>query len=171
MKRAVITVARLTFGVVAMALACLHSATAHDPDSIKEKRLRAEYCLGYFVAVQQIGTDQICALSPDTAGCAESARQGKLNNKLKVQRLALYLTATQKSGDYSERIATAQGKLDAEQCFANEADPQVLSCEAACMRRMMPRPSSVEDALQHCGDECTSTVCKKTFDCLNYDPW
>jgi hypothetical protein len=47
----VITGTRLASGGLTT-LACLHSASAEDTDSIKERRLRTAYCIGVLVAQQ-----------------------------------------------------------------------------------------------------------------------
>ena len=168
-KRAVITGARLAFGGLATTLACLQSAAAQDNGSIQEKRLRAGYCLGYFLA-QMNYMPKFCA-DVRMQNCQQEVTQRNITMR---QRLAMYLIATGGMGDTV--TATVQGKLDASQCFLIIDNPRVLDCEVACYQKRVAQQTpaeavrTTEEALRYCEHECNS-ICAKVFDCVNYDPW
>src|SRR5690348_912292 len=107
----------MAFGGFAALLAFLHSVAAQDTESIKERRLRAWYCLGQFNHIIPLAEGAwVCADSPDKAECAESQRKGKVKNEFTRQRLVTYLMATANASNNNDMLAAVQGKLDSEQC-------------------------------------------------------
>jgi hypothetical protein len=154
-----------SFGAAAMALACLHSASA---DTIQEKRLRADYCLGFFLA-QKNYFPKLCA-----GVTTQICQQAVARNQTMLQRLIMYLSSTGGMGDTS--AAMVQGKLDADQCFRILDDPQNFACDVACYQKRVARQTpaeavrTAEETLRYCQYEC-HPICAKVFDCSNYDPW
>jgi hypothetical protein len=156
-----------------MALACLHSASA---DTIQEKRLRADYCLGFFLA-QKNYIPKICANLDSVPApfriqnCQQTVAQ---RNITMLQRLTMYLSSTGGMGDTG--TAMVQGKLDTDQCFRMLDDPQDFACDVACYQKRVARKTpaeavrTAEETLRYCQYEC-HPICAKVFDCANYDPW
>jgi len=158
-------------------VACLLSAAAQDTGSIQEKRLRADYCLGFFLA-QKNYIPTICADLDSKfpapfriQNCQQTSEQ---QNKTMLQRLTMYLSSTGGMGNTG--TAMVQGKLDTDQCFRMLNDPQYLNCGLACYQKRVARQTPAEvlrtnkETLRYCQYEC-HPICAKVFDCANYDPW
>ncbi len=111
-----------------MALACLHSASA---DTIQEKRLRADYCLGVLLA-QKNYIPQVCA-----GVTTQICQQAVARNQTMRQRLIMYLSST--GGMGGTGTAMVQGKLDTDQCMRMLGDPQYPDCDVACYQKRVAR--------------------------------
>lgn len=157
----------LIWGAVGIMLtSVLHSATAQDTDRIKEKRLRAAYCVGFF-EVRQATLSLLCATTTD-ATMQQTCPVGLMQGRAKLDRLMTYLSATSSPGDSSVIIAREQGRRDKTQC-GSEAISATTPCWLACVKGL-PRPPSESD-LNACLNRCTSDVCKHADECWNFDPW
>src|SRR5215831_15988909 len=152
-----------------MVVACLLSAAAQDTGSIQEKRLRADYCLGFFLA-QKNYIPKVCANLDSKLpaplriqNCQQTVAQ---QNITILQRLTMYLSSTGGMGDTAS--AMVQGKLDTDQCFRMLDDPQYLNCELACVqKRAAPQtPAEAlrtgEETFRYCRYAC-HPICAKAF--------
>jgi hypothetical protein len=162
---------------IMIAVACLHSAIAHG-DSINEKRLRAWYCFGSINYMMSSIKPLQCEGLPGKIKleCDQSKQQSKLISEAQRQRLLTYLMATENAGNSGDMLAAAQGKTDAEQCFTQMKDPQVLSCSMACVRSATSHSSpddltrATSAAIDICRDQC-DPVCKQPVSCGTCNPW
>jgi hypothetical protein len=158
--------------LTAMTIAGFHQSGLAQDVVASDKQLRTAYCLGYFNWQKRQGL-RSCVLSANkdsSLDCQLSLQQGEA----KARRLERYLYFISPPGDlYRNTIATAQGDQGSAQCLLEIMSREVSVCISRCIddRKASLRHSPASAILEKCRNECTSTVCKKTSECWNYDPW
>jgi hypothetical protein len=145
-----------------------------------DRVLRANYCLGYFLAEEE-SEKQVCAsaeqqaLSQDKV-IAQLGRQvlaicGRPDRGEKLRRVGAYTLARHDpTNPRPALIARAQGEADFRRCGEEGAhSPKAMAYTERCQRQY---PSDAEAAFQ-CAAQALSPICQKARQCetMDYMPY